>query len=493
MLEGFFLKKGDFMDILKKHFYVILYVIPFMICFYIFRINGFCTNFVLDSVDATMLENGAGGDLAGYAFNSSGDILVYGVDQILTDINTKLYQNYGWDLETVSWEVEDALTQSVKDNINQKMALGATVGEFAKLYATTAYQNTWGKLFVLAEENAHTGNLEVVSDNMLVKVHDGLLTPYLNARAQLKQSNDIIDFSNLNVCFSDNFRFYSNYDFAVYSFDLSRKFLLYNSESVNSSSAYQQIGVIYPDSFGDFTSFFSDGFGIGTSGSQYAFDNISCDNPKYIDINGITYRYGTIRLHYNRGWSNLQTMYKLNLHLNDVVSILQNYDLYGNFVDSYSYNFDNNTQLENILGKLTDRFCTTDDLAKLEELILQLPVVTDNTGSLVIDGAYQDILDRIDALVEDMKDFSEAIEGELDYTVTPDPEPIEYNDQGIAIPPNFNNNMITNVSNIFGLPLQFIGIFSPIFRIFGSNIPLLNLWMFFPIILIIGIIIWVLK
>lgn len=475
---------------IKKIFYPVLYIIPVLICLFSFSIKANCANvYALNTFlkAATLIGSEYLVARNGQTLNNSASENIndgeLGSITVKPDYSSVIVDALGGqgpnlnDLNSIATDFDVShMSQQELAKFNALLIGDDHLSGENILYKTCTVNGVTAYWAVNQAGQWIGDSIE----NIAVKFIPNTQTLSYNIDNVLTSN---YDFKNLLYTKSCNFQvtdtsIYINAPI-TYAVNLTNKVYFYTENHL----LYAVIPETYSDSLGHVNI-------VSNNGYVYSTDcHIEYDNDTKFVINNTTYIYGWVNtgspyygIHSNSNISSLNTIkgqIQARGYLGDVV--------YADIID-----------LNSDLGyKVQD---TLDNVVPISDIYFAIQQLEDAINGLrtnqqgLTDGLTIGLDSNLMASIQQA--ITDAISNGLAITDNQQGGGSTENDdtnQGISIPPNFNNNIVTNVSNILGLPLQFVSMFSPIFKIFGSNIPLFGLWLFFPIVLIIGVVVWVLK
>ena len=464
--------------------YILIGLIVFVACFHIVFCDSNASalpSYELDSSAWSVLEGTGGAYTEGYDYylNADPNMFVFGVDHILNDINSKLYDQYGWDLETLSWEIEDSMTEAVKTNFNRKLALGTTIAQGFNLYESTLInQLTGAKDYILGKLNTTTGKIDQVYNNVYTYVSDDLINKMTSIKTDLIEDQTLYNFSQANhYLYGSNFHFvYGSWN--NYTLQFSHDVVL---TSWSQANGYYSIGII---------SQYNSNVHIPCSGVCVDV-GISRSHPIeycYIEgagsqkvINGTTYYVGQLVIH----CTDNSTFYPYSAQFyGNGTTVLNNLNSYDNS-GYYDYDYNNSSYLDfkAILDELKGNWVTTDDLRQINEKLNELTL-----GNIVIDGSTLPVIDtdssklaELENLIHSILDSNEFANDELG-----DPEPEPEPNPNYTIPEELWPSFFPDL-----MPDDMFSMFKPVFDIVGTNYSMYNLWILIPSILIFILVIYI--
>ena len=231
----------------KIIFYIVIGFVVFASCFYI----AFCDSHATD-IPGFELSSSAQSSINSFTspeftFGNSGDLFVVGVDRALQEINYQLYNKYGYDLEDLSIDMWDDLTNPSlqTDRILSKITDGQITSTSAaaaagwKVYGYPiigTYVNGLNnaKNYVLGKWDEVTGKVTQIYDNCVTYIDDNFFNTYSQVFDDVQESNNpILDFSlSTDVLYGKNFQFSSNFDYIV-NIKSTEDVYFYTTNSIN--------------------------------------------------------------------------------------------------------------------------------------------------------------------------------------------------------------------------------------------------------------------
>lgn len=462
---------------------IIIVLVSFFLSFYFVYTDSFCLaqeSFLLDQSAFEVLEGGANGQNGAYSesstfgLNADPNTLVFGVNAIIDDINTKLYQNYGWDLETMSWVVEDSMSQAVKDQVNHNLALGATIGSGFMLYESSVVNALTGaKDYILGKVDETTGKISEVYNNAYTYLSDSFVNKFLGLKQDMIQNDEIVDISNpANCYFSKSVVFDRGNVKYILNFSSEKLFYCYGDG----------VSIVFPNdnAYWDFVG------GLRVVGSSTeVLTGASLSNANTFYVNGREYVVGYIIVRPS-GYTVACDLSFGSLENAKSLCYLFNNDT------SYYYNSSNYNAIKNLLDQLKGTWVTTDDLrqinTKLDELTL---------GNISIDGQNNRVIETntdsltelsslIESILEQNADISLALD-ELNNSSGGGSGSEDDDDFPTEFPSTFWPSFFPDL-----LPDEMFTMFKPIFDIVGTQYSMYGLWILIPSILIFILILYIL-
>lgn len=475
---------------------------------------------VLDTSSWTVLDGGAMQDY--YDFGMSPEFLVFGIDKAIENINLKLYNQYGWDLETVSWDIESYNEQISAEQDSMVLKLSNNVYQsyqdaLADGYALFNYQlpffvnNTFnqGKQVILGKLDVVHNTITDVFNNSIVPITTTFFDSLQGIANDMITDNEVKDLSETNVIYSSSFdgRYQDQYGTTyLVHIELDRPVFFYNYGSANYGSI-----IVGGLTFGVSNPQIVSGYEVNTSNGNTL---IMRDNrnaiPTFYTINtDPKYGYGQFRFDFvgSSKTGLLLTMDTLP-SFNDTVTFFNDFNNL-----SYLYSFQNNQMLKEILDELKNHYVTTNDLKEIKDLLHTIPIAPTFTPNPAPNGSplpqavptppsdFWDLLqDKIDSILADSIEYEPVLpplqetnpnpDPDPNPNPNPDPDPDEPENPLPDTPPELPEYifppMFTDIFDIQGLD-----IFKPIFDIVGLNYSMYNLWIIIPAILIFVLIVYI--
>lgn len=484
-------------------------------------------------------EGGAYTNVKQYSFfGANPETFVFGVDQIINQINNDLYSKYGWDLETASWQAEDYFNSGQwvgtgADNFVYQISDGqfntyanaiANGYQLFHMASSTASKSIFGdaKQWILGKLDTATNTINSVINNAVVKITPQLLASMGLTLDTLQEDDVVKDTSNSNLFYGNSFTFTNpgSTSTLIYNFNVSQKGYCFYIPTGDSNGSQCYLGWLVPyDSTYDLGSNNSyqyqieNGLNSGyriTNGTRR--DSVSAglryqtNDPnstrKTVIINGVTYIYGRMYLwdsaiasSYNTimcgfSYSNGSQSYGLPT-ISELLASLQN----GDSLESYSIGLSPTTQegstidwantLEGLLGK----YVPTSKLQELIDIMNGLankPIFYPNPGPngdiaplqevAPTDNQWQLIIDKIDEL----EDIAGSIALDIANTPLADPLPEPEPEPEPEPNPNTPNMGITIPDNFPTDP-----VFNPLTDIVSAPFDMLSI--FKPIFALFGV------
>ena len=293
-----------------------------------FYSNSYCLaqpEFVLDSDSFGILKGGAYSEQYEFGMGSP-EMFVFGVDRMLTEINTNLYNKYGWDLETAAWAVEDSLLENAGDGISadtfvSNMSDGVVLSWVSANSDNIRLFSSWLvnpvgagtrqlKQYIMGKVNSDNEIIDTY-DNVITYVDDGFFNLYQDTTDDLVLSDDIIILSESQLpYYGNNLEYnsiYRNNKVGYIQFVADYNLFLYtNYVTLNGYSGYQVFAVIPYDQYitavntGYQWRFNGDTYTYNTSHTQTNLNHYitlgytNSTRPSTFQINGVTYAYGPV-------------------------------------------------------------------------------------------------------------------------------------------------------------------------------------------------------
>lgn len=515
---------------------IIFSVIISILGFLGFYTNSYCEalpDFILDPNSFEVLNGGAFSNQYQYGLtNDVGQMaFVYGVDAALQQINTDLYNKYGWDLEDAAWAIEDELLENAgtgqsADTFVQNMSDGAVLSWVAANSENIRLFSSWLvnpigagtrqlKQYIMGKVNQDNEIVDVY-DNTITYVDDDFFDVYQSTYDSLVLSDDIIVLSDsqlpyygknlqYNAIYRNNFNGFKQ---VVADYDL---FLYTEYVTVNGYSGYTVYAVI---PYSQYVESVNTGYQWRFNGNIYTYNTThtltstanyitlgytNSIRPYTFVINGVTYAYGPLST------SNAQNG---NFSQFDMGSLQNVKDMIEALSDSaYSYIVEPTVaeEMQDTLNLLKGHWVDSSDMARINEFIGDLPVSPELPNGAVdylpFIGASESDLAELQELVEDILARSQAYDdvlGDPDPTPEPEPEPepdpdpvVDYT--GTIVPDNFPTGITEPILDLFDFNFNLFSFFEPLFYIFGTFSGIFALWSFVPLVIIILVVIWALK
>lgn len=529
---------------MKKIFYYIFTSLSISFAlFCVLKFNGYCANTLSiapSSVPAfeTFSQGMASG---GFAY---GDPVIM-TTEALNNINMNLYQLYGYDLVDLSNDVwnsisdpiewYNALTKyasgeytvdgnrvdiSVANRIAQRISQGALTGAVTaknlldvgyRYFSTSVPQ--WGenaKQFILGKVDEVTQQIVDIAPTMVTKITSQGLSAYNQVYNNLVESGDIVHRTDNNAYIGNSIYYTNtqdNYSFC-YTFDSPVFFSCYADGSLACFVPLSECSINETYKTIRLNNFVS-GYGIknNTVTVFNSLNSLSYRSDYVFNINGVDwYFFATL---YND--KNFTTICRPELSKGGYSSYIEflrallssNPTLTDNTI-SYSY-VDNalSVALKNQLDRLIGKYVDSITLDRINDIVSSIPIGQELVGDATVPVAVptQELVDELTNVVDDAlvldEDyaiaFDDAYLAEID--TTPESEPSPYPDStGTAVPEGFPEAPIFDpLVDIVKTPFSFFSIFEPIFQVFGSSFNFFGVWLCFPVVLIILLIIWSLK
>lgn len=480
----------------KIIFYIVIGFIVFVACFHIVFCDSHATDLPVGFSQSAINSLNSYTNPTEYTFGNSPEQFVFGVNKAIDEINLYLYQNYGYDLEDLSIDVYDDLTDptTVSDHVIHKItgedydtSSAAAAGFKLFSYAYINGLQDLGsnvKTYVLGKWDEVTNTVTDIYDNVVAYIDDNFFSAFSSVTSGINSGQSpFLDISDTNLYFYK-----------------TQTCLYYNN--FTASQTYQG-RLIYQCDIPIFTYKVSNSIHFVVP-SSLIIDRYTC-NIKVTDIssNGqIISSYNTIWpdivstflinnvLYYDiRDYSNLSkdTQYDFEYSsLAEIQSFISTYDPY-NFDNAITYDYteQSKTAIQELLDQLKGHYVTVDDLASLidtlegEAVVKPIPVTDDETGEATLipeldlsDETLARLQDIIDNILADAIDFDTYFP-EPTPTPTPDPGP-DY-----TIPDGIWPSFIPDL-----LPEDMFSMFRPIFDIVGTDYSMYSLWILIPSILI---------
>lgn len=510
---------------------IIFSVIILILGFLGFYTNSYCLaqpDYILDSNSFGILKGGAFEEQYEYGFGSP-ELFVFGVDKALNKINTQLYNKYGWDLETIAWDLEDAILDG-EDPENSNAFISTMIGDnlfnwaslkasgYALLSApmTQAAVTNVAKQYILGKVDQSTGEISDVYDNAITYVDDNFFNYYQSTVDDMILSDDIIVLSNTQLpYYGNNLHYNSIYrnDFAGYKQVVADyDFYLYTVyTTLNGYSGYQ-VWAVLP--YSEFVEAINTAYQWRFNGNIYTYSTThtltstanyitlgytNSTKPYTFTINGVIYAYGPLAT------SNARNGYFSEFDMGSLQNVQDLIETLSESAYAYSVQPDIVEDMQETLDQLKGHWVDSSDMARINEFIGDLPVSPDvpmgAVDYLPFIGASEADLAELQDLIDDILARSQAYDDVLgdpevnpDPNPNPDPEPVpDSPNQGIDIPPNFPVGVVDSLLSALDTPFHFAEIFEPIFYVFGFFTQIYGLWLFAPVILIGALLIWSLK
>lgn len=470
----------------------------------------------LDPSAFQVINGGAQSDF--YGFGSSPEFISFGINQAIDDINTKLYSEYGWDMETILWDVEDmnnqlsseqdALVQSITGNIYSSYSEALADGYYLFKYhipfavesvGQQAYQVIMGKI------NSATNTIVDVFNNAVVPINDYFFNNMTDVVSDEITDGNITDltfsgsiYTKTFACEYDNYRRYNE-------FTADRPLFWFRNDSYN--SYYSDSHTLYvawptnsPTPNAISASLIQNGVAVDVSRGSFTVD-------RYINVNGVQFTVARPKIWYNAGSSNTD-MYTLD----DIMTQSELVTYLGQFnPECFVYQWDTNTLLMEILNLLRGHYVTTDDLKKINNVIQEVPIApafypnpqpngdplpgavpkpTDDWWSL-LQETIEDALDTsigIDPYFPPVPDS--VINPDPSPDPDPDPEPSPNPDPVPDVPPSYPSWIVPSFFTDL-LDHNLFSIFQPVFDIVGGNYSMFSTWLVIPSVIIFVVILWI--
>lgn len=427
-------------------------------------------------------EGGAYTSVKQYSwFGSNPEMFVFGVDQIINQINNDLYNKYGWDLETASWQAEDYVNSGQwvgtgADNFIYQISDGqftniadaiANGYQLFHMASSTASQSIFGdaKQWILGKLDTTTNTINSVINNAVVKITPQLLASMGLTLDTLQEDEVVKDISDTKLFYGNNFTFtnVSSTSTIIYNFNVTQKGYCYAIPLGTTNGVDCYLGWLVP---------YNSSFDLGASqpykyqienglneayyvrngtryngmsaGIRYANNNPT-QTRQTIVINGVTYIYGAMQIWTSAAPSSYNSILCGKLYLNgdqsyglptldELITKLQNREN----VNTYSINTSPTTQQGNnidwtsALERLLGKYVPTTKLQELIDIvngIANKPVFYPNpspNGDLApmqelapTDGQWNLIIDKID----EIEDIATGIATAIENTPLDDPLP----------------------------------------------------------------------
>lgn len=480
----------------------------------------------LDPSELTVLEGGNGAFNAYIPSNYNPDIYAFGFDMILNDINNKMYETYGWDLEDAAWYVEDINQENIQyyDSITAEMTGGLynTYQEALNagyMFFTRSVPFAWNyaqdqaKTMIMGKIQEGTNKIVNVFNSSVLPFTQDYMDNFVDIFEQLEGEDVIENISEHSFLFGNSFNLQAsninpNYTTqAVFSCD--KKMFLYGGSNFtsNGQKVYWLRAVMKSDGINP-SNIPASGVLVLGSGSSYAINQLSLESRTYYTVNGEQYISGLLRVGGYYALSDFN--YPI---VGTVESTIENLFYSGK---PLVYNWGADSRLREIIGRLNGNYVTSNDLKEIKNIMEQVPISPkyypnpEPNGSPalgaepappsdfwdVLDGKIDEILENsvfINPVLPTLPDSSTEPNPNPDSNPNPDPEPSPSDyPTGIGIPENFPTDIFDPFTDILKLPFSFLSVFEPIFYMFNHAL-LFPLWLLVPCFIVICFIIWALK
>lgn len=481
----------------------------------------------LDYDSWTVLEGqgGAYNDLYEFGLGADPNLIIYGMDSALQNINNAMYDAYGWDLENLAWYAEDWVADpnnwvgSGADNLAYTLSNGqySTMADlinngytlFSAVTNTTT-QSLFGtaKQFIMGKYDTATGTIKNVFNNALVKITPELLLGLGGITGGLISDNVISDMS------VDSAPIYTNNVHGTVYADLTHQYNLFFNSNVyfwtatspdytTASDGVQRWYVRVMAETSDLSTIFKD----GVTSAGYQISSVNMGYPTQVQINGKTYYYGTLRLYVQGN----NTLYNL-LVPNKMGNLANLQSWLENNTDSptSSYNLSptdtsgNTINWNDLFNQLNNKYVPIAELHEIIDLLHQIQVrpnfypnpqpngtpatLPEATPTPDQWGLLEDEIDRIGGIADQIQEWiadTPMTDPVPDPEPNPNPNPLpDTPNTGITVPDDFPTDPVfTPITDILTAPFDMLSIFKPIFALFGVNW-LMPLWLLLPPIII---------
>lgn len=501
-------------NFIHNFIFIVLPSVVCFVCFCVFGISSFgaSASLTLGSGASQSLSSGLSSIFDLSSISASPDPLgiSIGLSRIYDNLDQYLYQNYDYDL---TGTLNDTL-EGKNELLNSNMNISADVADsFVSKLSGGIYsgvQQLTGAGYALYK--GITNGLSQAKDTFFLgKAQDGVITETLGGALTYVDDNTLSMYegalknsisNNLLQEFSkeNSFLYGRNFHFVYGSWE---NYTIQFGENVAIGSLYQSgngywsVGICSKYTYNEHIPC----SGVVVSGRSHIIDYAFLRNSNVFTVTlGNDIYYGQdLGLHCTDG----TTYYPYDSYrygdLSKDMAIAGTSALSG----VYSLSPDIEAILQQLLGELKGHYVSTSDLEALVDSLSNNGVITND--DVVIDGVTenvpvidwsQDYIDTLQGIIEGILENSAVYDDVISdsNSVTPDPDPgTEYNNQGITIPPGFDNGLFSNTFSVFNLPFNFFSIFEPIFYSFGSFAMMFGLFQFIPFALIVLVLIWVLK
>lgn len=531
-----------------SYFFICLFIS--LIAFMGFKLNGFCAVALSPSSISQFQSFSSAMAQSGMGFNVAPPEIA--ITELLNNINYNLYEVYGYDLMDLSNDVWNSISDptewynnltkyasgeytvdgsrvdvSVADRIAQRISQGALTGAVTaknlldagyRYFSTSVPQ--WGnnaKQFIIGKVDEATQQIVDVSPTMVTKITSEGLVAYNQIYNNLINDNSISNLSNSNFYYGTNYKgfFRRNISFYNFQYEFNTEFPFYLYIPQENYYGYKRLYIVISESVKNqyFVNDLDNGYGFvyrscaSCSGKWINLDNSSFRSASHIYIRNFNelnttlgkYYYGSVDLlddnfnsisiGTNFSFSSLDIIQN-NLHASPSVSLSYDYS-------SSALSQALKDQLDRLIGKYVDSIT----LGRINDIVQSIPIGQELVGETDIPVAIptQEVVDELTNVIDDALEldedyaiaFDDAYASEIE--TTPDPQPYP-NNSGTAVPEDFPEAPIFDpLVDIVKIPFSFFSIFEPIFQVFGASFNFFTVWLCFPVILIILLIIWALK
>lgn len=501
-------------------------VFVFVLGFFIFgRLNGFCAGSLSIAPSAVPTFESFSSGMASGGFAWGNPVIM--TTEALNNINTNLYQLYGYDLNDLvddSWnslitpsEWSNRLTQfvtgnatidgntistSVADKIAQRISQGALTGavtaknliDSGYAYFSTAVPQ-WGenaKQFFIGKRDTLTNEIVDVSPTMVTKITADGLMAYNQVYKNLVNSGDIHNMSSGGFLYGTNLvanYYLSSSTHVIFNVNLSKPCYFY-SNGTAPANGYCFIDSSFLQYDSNSGTYFlpCSGF-LNLNNSIYQLNYlVSSDTFLHsIDINGKKYLYGNFGLTETITGSWMTNLNNYPYQLGSFQDVIDN--LSGNSSSAVSYDYYNSEfsiALKNQLDRLLDHYVDSLTLGRINDIVNELVIGRDVVDGLTVPVAKptQEIVDELTGVIDDALELDEAYALAFDdayaepIDTTADPSP-SFPKFPSGVPEEYVPPFLTDL-----FPSDMFSMFEPIFDIVGDQYSMFDTWLLIPAIFI---------
>lgn len=424
----------------------------------------------------------------------SPELWVFGIDQMYNDINSALYDKYGWDIETIPWEQLNTDPTTLHYSALNYRIIGTdwedTLHENAYVWlkgalpiAKQGVQDAWG--YIVGHIDSVTGKITNLWDNLVLPFTPSLRDHIIDTIEETLEENDVINLSDTK-CFlyGTNFvlqqQFGSQWIKVNYSFDKPVYIFIPSDEPNNIYPFYSTYDTVTLTA-------------VKTTNGDHSTTVLNFTGDTWL-------KHCTSQVIVLNYWCKLLNDFNTTMTRSEFLNWI---DAHADaHTGTFTYRWGASQALQSALDRLLGQYVTTKDLTDIidvldDSYVAPIPQEQDGviTDSLPLLIPEDDVIDDIDDIIDDIIAWNEEIEDIVedvpvddvidDPIPVPEPDPI-IPDSPIELPEWIVPSVIPDIFDFKGLD-----IFKPIFDIVGLNYSMYNTWILIPTICILVLILYI--